>query len=111
MAKHAVKSKNNTTIKTELKHPLFFTFKICSFNQKTNKTKRKYKNNKSFPYFICNKCSGYFTNFSHLKRHVLQVELKKMIKCKYCGKFIKRIDEHRKFCRLYNSAKCRFSKN
>ena len=110
MVKYALKSEKNTTTNTKIKHPLFFAYKCCYLKRYTNKIKRKNKNGSSSPYFVCNMCSGYFSNFSHLKRHILQVELKKMIKCNYCGKYVKRIDEHRNYCLFHNSVKCRLSK-
>lgn len=107
--KYTMNAKNHTKSKIERNYPLFFAYKIYDSECKINKRKSKNVKCKSFIFFICNKCSKHFTNFSHLKRHVLQVEFKKTNKCPNCKKFVKRIDEHRKFCKFYYPSNALFS--
>lgn len=100
-------SKSNSTNKT----PKFFTYSIIY--KKISKT--KYDKNKNNHHnqilFRCNKCFKTFTNFSHLKRHVLQVEFRIKKKCSSCGKLVKRMGEHKKKCKKLSVDLNEISKN
>jgi len=47
---------------------------------------------------VCFKCGKTFALKSHLKRHVQNVHLDKLVECEMCGILIKHINEHRLRC-------------